>query len=178
MKNSIVYGKLDKTQKLSRESGFTLIEIMVVVIVIAVVSVSVATTMGRSSDRSARLEAKRFMAIVNEVRDEAVIVGESFLLTMDEGSQSYQFARTRGASEGQAYDKLFKPRTIRDDVKLEWEVLEVFEEDAQAAPKVLISSLGEITPFEVRLGGDKNEYIVFVNDEGQLERREKPSRYF
>lgn len=177
MNNSNVNGKLDKNLKVSRQRGFTLIEIMVVVIIIAVMTLAVAANLGRSNDRSARLETKRFMAVVNEVRDEAVIAGENFLLSMDEKSQSYQFSRTRAGAQA-SNDKLFKPRTIKDDVKLEWQVLEVFEEDAQAKPRVLITSLGEITPFEFRIEGDKNEYIVFVNDEGQLERREKPTRYF
>jgi len=151
---------------------------MVVVIIIAVVSAAVATTMGRSSDRNARLEAKRFMAVVNEVRDEAIIAGENFTLTLDEGAQRYQFSRTRESASDHGDGKLLKPRTVKDGIELEWEVLEVFEEEVETPPKVLITSLGEITPFEFRLVGDRNEYIIFVNEEGQLERRDKPIRYF
>lgn len=161
-----------------RQAGFTLIEIMVVVIVIAVVSVAVSTTIGRSNDRTARLEANRFIAVVNEVRDEAVIAGENFVLMVDQKSQNYHFSALRQTSADGRGDGLLKRRSIPQDVELEWEVLEVFEEDPEAKPKVLITSLGEITPFEVRLSGDKHEYIISVNDEGQLERRENATRYY
>jgi len=163
--------------KHTRQRGFTLIEIMVVVIVIAVVSVAVATTVGRSTDRSARLEAQRFMAVVNEVRDEAVIIGLSYVLLVDDGAQTYRFESTRETNGSQSNDNLFKVRSVRDDVKIEWDVLEVIDTDPKAKPKVYISSLGEITPFEMRMSGDKHDYIVFVNDEGNLETREKGSRF-
>lgn len=159
------------------QRGFTLIEIMVVVIVIAVVSVSIATTMGRSTDRSARLEAQRFMAVVNEVRDEAVVAGENYVLMVDDRAQTYHFQSTRASGGSLANDDLFKTRSVRDDVKVEWDVLEVIGNDPKAKPKVYISSLGEITPFEIRMSGDEHDYIVFLNDEGQLDTREKGSRF-
>lgn len=149
---------------------------MVVVIVIAVVSVTIATSIGRSNDRGARLEANRFMAVVNEVRDEAVISGDNFVLTVDEKAQSYRFQSAR--ANATVDDTLLKTRKIPEDIKLEWEVLEVLEEDPEAEPKVFISSLGEITLFELRVGGDEHDYIVFVNDEGQLERRDRPSGFY
>ncbi len=146
---------------------------MVVVMIIAVVSVSVAVSFGRSTDRTARLEADRFMAVMNEVRDEAVIAGTGYLLNMDEKSQTYSFESTRSGAPATANDDLFRARSIGDEVEIEWTVLETLEEDPNVAPKVYITSLGELTPFELRLSGDKTDYIVRVNDEGMLEREEK-----
>ena len=68
---------------------------------------------------------------------------------------------------------MFRARSIGDEVEIEWNVLETLEEDPNVAPKVYITSLGELTPFELRLSGDKTDYIVRVNDEGMLEREEK-----
>lgn len=150
---------------------------MVVVIVIAVVSVTIVTSIGRSTDRSARLEANRFMAVVNEVRDEAVVAGDNFVLLVDKKAKTYQFQTTRAGASTQLNDALFKTRSMRDDINVDWEVLEVLEESSETDPKVFITSLGEITPFEIRMGGDKHDYIVFVNDEGQLERRERTTGF-
>ena len=145
--------------------------------VIAVVSVAVATTFGRSTDRHARLEINRFMAVVNEVRDEAVIAGEAFALEVDKKGRIYRFVRTRAGASATTEDNLLKTRAIRDDIDMDWEVYDVIEPEEGTKPRVLISSLGEITPFELTLSGDEHDYIVFVNDEGVLERRDRRAAF-
>ncbi|WP_170132116.1 prepilin-type N-terminal cleavage/methylation domain-containing protein [Arenicella xantha] len=156
-----------------RQQGFTLIEIMVVVIVIAVISVAVVGRIGGNNDRGARLEANRFMAVVNEVRDEAVISGDNYALLVDAKAKTYSFESLRGANQGSVADSLFKLRTMRDDVKLEWDVLESLADEPELAPKVYVSSLGEITPFELRIRGDNHDYVVQIDDEGMLKVEEK-----
>lgn len=170
--------ELGSTANLRTQRGFTLIEIMVVVVVIGVVSVAVVSSVGRSTDRSARLEAQRFMAVVNQVRDEAVIAGDNFALLVDDKAQTYYFQSVRATDNNDSDgDELLRVRSIREDVKVDWDVLEVIGDDPQAKPKVYISSLGEITPFEIRLSGDEHDYIVFVDNEGQLATKEKGSRF-
>lgn len=154
-----------------QQTGFTLIEIMVVMVIIAVMSVAVSLSLGGDADRNARLQANRFMAVVNEVRDEAIIAGDSFTLTVEEKSRTYRFGGTRANSSDVLEDALFKPRTLDSEVKLKWEVFEVFETDQDVDPKVLITSLGEITPFELHFGGDEKTFTVFLNQDGELERR-------
>jgi len=158
------------------QQGFTLIEIMVVVVIIAVVSVAVVSSISGSDDRAARLQADRFMAVVNEVRDEAIIAGDNFVLSVDERAGSYRFESL--FSPQQAKDSLLKARKVDSAVELKWDVFEVFEDDLEAKPKVLISSLGEITPFEASFQGSELRYVILVNDEGQLERLDKKSGAF
>ena len=148
---------------------------MVVVIIIAIMSVAVVSSLGGSSDRAARLQADRFMAVVNEVRDEAIITGDSFILTLDERIGSYQFESTR--SSGDIKDSLLKKRTVDEQVELEWDVFEVLDTDNEANSRVLISPLGELTPFEVRFEGSELAYIVQLNDDGQLERIDRKAGF-
>ena len=162
---------------LSRQSGFTLIEIMVVVFIIAIMSVVITLSLSDTSDRSARLQANRFMSVVNEVRDEAVIAGQDYALIVDEKSQVYSFRHARGSRGGDiSGDVLFKDREVDPDVDVKWQVFESFTDDDDALPTVLISSLGEITPFEMSFGGKKLRYTIFLNDEGQLQRRDQQGR--
>ena len=146
---------------------------MVVVIIIAVMSVAVSLSLGGNADRNARLQANRFMAVINEVRDEAIIAGDNFTLTVEEKSGSYRFSGARAQASGVPNDALFKVRRVDSEVKLKWDVFEVFEGDQKADPTVLITSLGEITPFEIHFGGDEKTYTVFLNDDGELERRDR-----
>ncbi len=158
------------------QRGFTLIEIMVVVVIIAVVSVAVVSSLSGSDDRAARLQADRFMAVVNEVRDEAIIAGDNFILSVDERAGTYRFESVY--SQIGSNDSLLKNRKVDSEVELKWDVFEAFEDDLDAKPKVLISSLGEITPFEASFAGSDLKYVVLVNDDGQLERVDKKTGTF
>lgn len=153
-----------------------MIEIMVVVVIIAVVSVAVVSSLSGSDDRAARLQADRFMAVVNEVRDEAIIAGDNFILSVDERAGSYSFESIYSQSESK--DSLLKDRKVDSEVELKWDVFEVFDNDLESEPKVLISSLGEITPFEASFSGSDLKYVVLVNDDGQLERVDKKTGAF
>jgi len=150
---------------------------MVVVIIIAVMSVAVVSSLSGNSDRAARLQASRFMAVVNEVRDEAIIAGDNFALIVDDNAGTYRFESTR-SQQASAADTLLKSRLVDEKVTLDWEVYEVFESDAKTEARVLITSLGEITPFEARFKGTELSYTVLVNQEGQLERVDKKAVAF
>ena len=144
-----------------------MIEIMVVVLIIGLMVALLTVNLSRDLDRLARLESDRFMAIVNEVRDEAIIAGESYILTVDERNITYRFSGTREDSAAES-DGLFKARVLQEGIKLNWEVLEDISDEEVS--NVVITPLGEITPFEVRFIGDDITYKVLVNDENQLER--------
>lgn len=166
----------------SRQHGFTLIEIMVVVLIIGMMAAVLVFNISRDLDRVARLESQRFMAVVNEVRDESIIAGEAFILSVDRKSGDYGFQSLRQDRRLAQDDGLFKTRTIKPGLQLKWDVFDDFEqaadEDAKdTGPKVFISPLGEITPFDLRFGGDQLDYHVFVNEENQLERRNEQASF-
>jgi len=155
---------------------------MVVVAIIGIMAALLAFNIQRDIDRLARLESQRFMAVVNEVRDESIIAGEAFIMLIDKKSGTYRFDGTRDGRSLAQDDGLFKTRSIERGVKLDWDVFaqndDDSDDDADKGPKVWISPLGEITPFDVRFGGEDEDYHVFVNDENQLERRSERARLF
>ena len=159
------------------ENGFTLLEIMVVLAIIGAMIAAIGINLTPDTDRLARLEAQRFTAVVNEVRDEAIIGGESYFLMIDNSGMNYSFAGIRAERNTSQDDGLLKLRTIEQGVALDWEVFLQFE-DELLEKRVLITSLGEITPFDAWFEGDENQYHVFVNDDYQLEQRTERSTRF
>lgn len=141
-------------------------------------------SLSRDTDRMARLEAKRFHAVVNEVRDEAILAGQNYLLSVNAKSGSYGFRSMLAvASQPAIYeDGLLKPRNVQNGVSMKWQVFEQFEDDdddeddaGSNGRVVLISSLGEITPFEASFIGDESAVTVYLDDKGQLAQSTKSS---
>lgn len=146
--------------------GFTLIEIIVVVAIIAVMVSAIGFSMSNDSDRIARWEAKHFRALVGEARDEAIFTGQSLILSLDQKKNHYQISSGfKKESKATIYDHKLKP-----SVDLEWQVSQlVGAEDSELDDYVVLSSLGEITPFKASFSGNKIKFVVFVDEDNLLQ---------
>lgn len=157
------------------QQGFTLIEIIVVVSIVALLATVVTVSVGSNTDRHARLQAQRFMAVVNNIQDEAIVSGGYFALTINESSRVYRFRALHDDVSSSTDSDLSRPRKVTHDVDLNWEILESLPNEDDD-PQVLISGLGEITLFEARFGGEESDYVVFVSEDGVLDMREENAR--
>lgn len=162
-----------------------MIEVMVGVAIFAVLSAMVVSSIQSNGDRNAKLEAQRFVAVVNEIRDEAVISGKTFIMDMDEKGGEYGFT-IQGGHEQDMTDSLIRARKLHKSVKLKWEIFEEFNEDdsdeeddvGDNEPRVYVTALGELTPFSARFGGENDDFVVTLNDEGVLVIDIKASNFF
>ena len=173
---------------------------MVGVAIFAVLAGLIVGSIKSNVDRNAKLEAQRFIAVVNEVRDEALISGKTLILSLDEEAAVYSFA-VFGASNSQggdenssgepkAEDGLLKSRRLHKSVEVTWELFDqIVDEDNEfdtddgesidiVEDRAFITALGEITPFEVRFRGEEVDFVVALNDDGVLNLETKPSNLF
>ena len=161
-----------------RSGGFTLIEIIVVVAIIGVMVAFLGLSLSRDTDRLASLEARRFHAIVNEVRDEAILAGRGFLLIVDEDSGSYFFNSVQANRQVSFDDGLLQRRNLEPGVTLQWQVFDQIDDQNDTPPRVLITPLGEITPFSTSFIGKENTYLVLIDERGNLVLNTEKNRLF
>ncbi len=143
------------------QSGFTLIEMLVVLVIIGIVITSVTLSI-RTDDRSEKMETEmqRIQALLKLAREEAVMQDEDIALRVSEDKYSFEILGEKGW-EPISDDKVFRERKVVDGTELALKVddLEIdFGKQQEAAgddkippPRIFILSSGEIMPFELIL---------------------------
>lgn len=158
------------------DSGFTLIEVMVVIVIIGLMSSLVLLNMP-ASEKTAREQAEELAARLTLAARSAVLSGETVGVTLT--SEGYGFLRRR-ASGWKPYsliaDKPWHDWADRSQVRLtlEGEAVKLPRRRPDAAPLLYFTTTGDSPAFSVTLySGGENATIskdgtgsIMVSDEG------------
>ena len=158
--------------RFNQASGFTLVEILVVLIIVSVMSGIVVTSLPSSFQNSDfDEESLRLKTVIELIREESLTRASEYGLNTDKDNYSFfvyneieqnwtQLNTKPYAKHKLGYGILLKT-TIEDN-----ELILTDEEDEESsvsnAPRILLLSSGEMTPFEITiaLGRDKTRTLV------------------
>jgi len=158
--------------RFSQAPGFTLVEILVVLIIVSVMSGIVVTSLPSSFQNSDfDEESLRLKTVIELIREESLTRASEYGLKTDKDNYSFfvyneieqnwtQLNTKPYAEHKLGYGILLKT-TIEDN-----ELILTDEEDEESsvpnAPRILLLSSGEMTPFEITiaLGRDKTRTLV------------------
>lgn len=158
--------------RFNQASGLTLVEILVVLIIVSVMSGIVVTSLPSSFQNSDfDEESLRLKTVIELIREESLTRASEYGLNTDKDNYSFfvyneieqnwtQLNTKPYAEHKLGYGILLKT-TIEDN-----ELILTDEEDEESsvpnAPRILLLSSGEMTPFEITiaLGRDKTRTLV------------------
>ena len=158
--------------RFNQAPGFTLVEILVVLIIVSVMSGIVVTSLPSSFQNSDfDEESLRLKTVIELIREESLTRASEYGLNTDKDNYSFfvyneieqnwtQLNTKPYAEHKLGYGILLKT-TIEDN-----ELILTDEEDEESsvpnAPRILLLSSGEMTPFEITiaLGRDKTRTLV------------------
>ena len=158
--------------RFNQASGFTLVEILVVLIIVSVMSGIVVTSLPSSFQNSDfDEEILRLKTVIELIREESLTRASEYGLDTDKDNysffvyneieQNWTKLTTKPYAEHKLANGILLKTTIEDN-----ELILSDEEDEESsvlnAPRILLLSSGEMTPFEITiaLGRDKTRTLV------------------
>ncbi len=152
--------------------GFTLVEILVVLIIVSVMSGIVVTSLPSSFQNSDfEDESLRLKTVIELVREESLTRASEYGLVSDKDNYSFfvynEIEQNWAQLETKPYAKHTLAQGIRLSTTIEDNALMLADEEEEEsaipnAPRILLLSSGEMTPFEITiaLGRDKTRTLV------------------
>lgn len=147
---------------LNSQSGFTLIEVMVVVFLIALTAGIVSISFRHDSAQLVETEARRFVALVEQMCQESIIQARVFAVT-SEGATAYHFVvLENGKWQEVKQGDVFRSRQLPEDISLKLAIEEPAESDI--GEYLRCEPDGFMTPFTAVFDLDEVRYTVLTNE--------------
>lgn len=180
----------------TRQTGFTLLELVVVLLLVGIVlGLATITITARPADNVLKEEATRLHELAQLAAETAIIYGD--IIGMLVGPREYGFVVATEAGWQALPDEVFRPRTLGDEYTLELygqgladadNTLPVNkkdddderDDDAPINPQIVFLGTGEATPFETVLAHDDTDvtYKMTTSITGKVElERVQPDVY-
>lgn len=154
------------------QSGFTLLELLVVVVIVGVLAAALALSLGGSSERELANTAERFQTLLGQACGEAELSGREIGVAI--GADGYAFSRLDGdAWRAFGKDGVLRARRWPAGLRLAFtrggRPLALATPE-QAQPQLVCFSSGELTPFALvlALGDAPVRYRISGSDDGTL----------
>ncbi|MGL5812937.1 MAG: GspH family T2SS minor pseudopilin variant ExeH [Aeromonas sp.] len=161
-----------------RQSGFTLLEVLLVAMLMGLVATAVTLSMGGArGDRELDKQARRFMATLQQAQEYSVMDGRLLGLRVeDHGWQFMSRAAKDRKWQALTGDKILGPVELPEEMTLSIELegfswgtdadekAEQNRDERERTPQILIFPGGELTPFVLTLSQqvDDEKYLRTV----------------
>lgn len=161
-----------------RQTGFTILELLVVILIIGMIMSFAALSVGGGADKTVEQEAKRLTALMRLASEESIMNSRDMVLQLTRTQYSFLLLDevTQQLVPMAEEETIFRARKLPDDVLLkeaeiggESVTLSVDPGKDEDLPTIFILSSGEMTPFVIQVGRDDGpDYEVTGDFTGKI----------
>ncbi|MDH5301270.1 MAG: type II secretion system minor pseudopilin GspH [Gammaproteobacteria bacterium] len=166
-----------------KQSGFTLIEVMVVVLIIGIIISFASLSVGQSASQEQEEEARRLTALLRLGGEEAIFNSRELVLEVFKGGYRFMEIDPKGQRQPVGKEETtYRARELPEQFHLRLEIdgtevaLTGAPQEGQQPPAVFMLSSGEMTPFVLDVVDEQKvgyrlqgEYSGMVNYVGKVE---------
>lgn len=171
-----VFGPTPSNSLARIQSGYTLIEILIVLFIISIVSTTALLTIGQNQNRQLKTTAVQIRQMLILAEEHAMLQPAILGLRVDEHGFAFKiFQNEKKPAWLPVDEKTLAPHHLSDDIVLQL-VQQTKQQTDAGAPQVVISSSGDLTPFKIYIGkqGAAPRYVVKGEADGTVVSRELP----
>jgi len=143
--------------RLRRQTGFTLLEVLVVVLIIGIVLSVAVISLPADHEKALQTEAERIDALIGLAQQEAIIQDRELALEIKR--DGYRFLILENDAWTPMSDSSFRPRTLEEPIRLDliMEGIPLLAQDEEQGrgnandknPRIFILSSGELSEFTI-----------------------------
>lgn len=152
----------------SRQTGFTLLELLVVLVIVGITLSFAVLSLDLRSDKDIVVEeARRIAALMQLASDEAVIQGRELAMQFD--GNEYRFLMLNNDSwQVIESDEVLRERNLAKGLRAELEIEGRGKKRGTAGGELIyFYSSGELSPFSLNLQDSQGKYRYDVNGDAQ-----------
>ncbi len=137
------------------QTGFTLLEIMVVIAIIGVLFSLASLSIGSNDGKKMEAEAQRLSALIQLAGEEAIINTREMILEVGQNQYQFLVLGEEGFAPMDADNAVFRSRELPEYLSIELELedqkVDFTQLESDDLPKIGIFSSGEMTPFVINI---------------------------
>jgi general secretion pathway protein H len=161
----------------NRQTGFTLIEVLIVILIISIVTSVSLLTLNRNENRDIETFANELTQMVSLAEEQAMLEPKVLGISFEGNDVQFHSLFTDKESKKQIWqpfnDRILGTYTIPSNVQLSLQVAgnEIkLKDDERKVPPIVISTNGGMTPFILYVGkkGEKPRFAITADADGNV----------
>ena len=149
----------------NRQSGFTLLELLVVVVIIAVMAGVFVASLDSNPARRLSAEAERLVLLINLAQQQAIMSSRPWRVSFAANSRQYQFSKWDGEKFELVEESPYGG--VNEMQSAEWGEMNVNAQVADEEIELFLFPSGEHDQFSIQLRLEQFQKLVSMNPVGE-----------